>query len=559
MVKIKLDLEKAALIVFFAVFLFIGPGALFDHRIKHDFPYAYFSSDSFQHQTRAEAIKDAGNFRYEAPYIIKGFKDAVGIYPPAIYHLAAVLSYSAGIEVYDSIYFLVVFFAIIASCIMYLVIRNFNKTVALLSLPMSLLILSSPPATGFLWGHWPSVLSQSFLIFFFWSIIRIDLDKSWIIIAVAMSAVFLTHTSEAIFAILFLAMFFGAKLIGKSLSKQDIRGIALSFGAFFALSFYYIVIFLNTWAKAQPFSFAVEPVWNGNPGFYIAGFGLLLIPIVFGLIFSLPKLKEAHVSVILAFAMLIAGLLNYIGFGLRSFQIRFFWPIYLSVLFGFGVYIIGKPIIKKWNFAYSSFVFIVLIAAFSGFMKLPVLKQTDVQAIPYIPQVSIAANSGIMDPFHWEALNWLADNSEDNATMYFFYGDIYSQDALLRNAKRVHYQVDPGDFINSIQERKIKKVYITELPGDTGGTISHRVSFFKFEDYAGTVPVEFHFGPKDICGFGYYVFDKVSRQEALAQYNLLIAQELLKKEYINPVFENQVVAILRNNNVGGDCIEERIF
>ena len=65
MVKIKVDLEKIILILFFAIFIFIGPGVLFDHKIQHDFPYAYGASDAFQHQIRAEAIKDAGHFRYE--------------------------------------------------------------------------------------------------------------------------------------------------------------------------------------------------------------------------------------------------------------------------------------------------------------------------------------------------------------------------------------------------------------------------------------------------------------------------------------------------------------
>ena len=557
MVKIKVDLEKILLLVFLAVILFIGPGVLFDHKIKHDFPYAYFASDSFQHQIRAEAIKDMGNFRFEAPYIMKGFEDVIGLYPPIIYHLATLLSYSAGIEVYDSIYFITLFFAIVASLIMYFIIKNFNKTVALISLPLSLLIFASPQATGFLWGHWPSILSQAFLILLFWSIMRFDLNKSYLIMAIALSAMFLTHTSEAIFGILFLAIFFGVKLLAKKISKKDIKKISIAISIFFVVSFYYIIIFLNTWAKAQPFSFAIQPIWNGNPGFYIAGFGLLLIPMILGMVFSLSKLKELHVCMILGFTMLLAGFLNYIGFGLRSFQIRFFWPIYLSIFLGFGIYVLFKFVIKKWNFIYTSVLFVVFIILFVGIVKLPILKQTEVQVIPYIPNVDSASSSGIMNQFHWETLNWIADNTKKEDVVYFFYGDIYGQDALLRNSKRIHYQVDPEGFIQVLQERKIKQEYLTEFPGDTGGTMSRRISFFKFEGHS--EPRDFHFGSKDICNFDYYIFDKVSRQEALAQYNILIAQEMLKNENINAVFENQVTVILKNNNKGADCIEERSF
>ena len=45
----------------------------------------------------------------------------------------------------------------------------------------------------------------------------------------------------------------------------------------------------------------------------------------------------------------------------------------------------------------------------------------------------------------------------------------------------------------------------------------------------------------------------------LAQYNILIASELVKKDYVTPVFENNAVVILTNSNKGDDCIEERSF
>src|SRR3989338_6691318 len=116
----KIDLEKIYLAVFFFVFLLIGPGFLLDHRIGHDFPYGYLASDSFQHQVRAEAIKDIGNFKYEATYISKGFENVVGRYPPALYHIAVVFANASGLEAYDAIIFIVLFFAVLAVFVIYL-------------------------------------------------------------------------------------------------------------------------------------------------------------------------------------------------------------------------------------------------------------------------------------------------------------------------------------------------------------------------------------------------------------------------------------------------------
>ena len=246
--------------------------------------------------------------------------------------------------------------------------------------------------------------------------------------------------------------------------------------------------------------------------------------------------------------MLLGGFLNYAGFGLRAFQIRFFWPIYLSVFFGAGIYMLLKFIVKKWNMVYTIPLFIVFTVLLTGLIK-----------IPSIPHYNRATSEGLMDPYHWAALTWISKNTEDNSKIYFFYGDIYGQNALLRNSKRSHHLVDQDDFVKSLQERKIKKYYMSNLPGDDGGSIWMRSGIFAFKEIPPTKPSEYFFGSQDICKFDYIVFDKVSRQQVLAQYNLLIASELLKKDYVTKVFENEVVIILKNKNIGGDCIEERSF
>ena len=258
--------------------------------------------------------------------------------------------------------------------------------------------------------------------------------------------------------------------------------------------------------------------------------------------------KYIYVAFLAAFSTIVMGYGNYYGFNTRAFQLRFFWPIYLSVFFGFGLYSILKFFIKKWNVVYSASLGILLVVFLLGLVK-----------IPLIPSYQKLTTQGVMDPIHWEALEWLSENTPENAKLYFFYGDIYGQDALLRNSKRLHWQVDTNDFIDNLNNRKIMRVYTTELPGDGGGGIIYRKSLFSFGNYNFEKELEYFFGKKDICQFDYYIFDKVSRQEALAQYNLLIANELLQNDFVEPVFDNQIVVILRNNKPGEDCIEERSF
>jgi len=547
-IRIKLDLEKIFLAIFFAIFLFIGPGILFNHQLKHDFPYAYLASDAFQHQVRAEAIKDAGNFRYEAFYISKGFNDVIGRYPPILYHIAAIFSYSSGLEVYDSIYFIVFLFSGFAMLIFYLIVRDFNKNIALMSLPLSLLIFSRAPMTGFVWGHWPSLLGQFFLLALFWSFIKFDTEKFYVIIGILIAASILAHTASLIFASIFILLFLIMRLLFRNFNWVLIKKIIYSGIIALVLTAYYLIIFKNTWMITQPYQFFKMPVWEGNPGFYILDFKLVLLFIAIGMAFSLLTFKnKPNVATLASFSMLFLGFGNYIGFDVRAFQIRFFWPLYLSFFFGFAIYQLLKFLIKEWRIIYSIIISFLFIFVFIGLLK-----------IPFILQYEKLSSSGLMDSYHWEAFNWIEKNTEENAKIYFLYGDIYSQDALLRNSKRIHYQVDPEYYIKSLNERKIKKSYISELPGDNGGGLVYRKSFFSFADHGNEMPKEFSFGSQNICNFDYFVVDKASRQNALAQYNLLIANDLINKS-AQVVFQNDAVAVIKNNKVGEDCIEERSF
>jgi len=527
----------------------MGNANLSDNQLDHDFPFGYFASDAFQHQTRAEGIKDAGNFRFEANYISHGFERVVGRYPPLIYHLGVMLSHSTGLEVYDTVYFVLFFLSSLAAIIMYFVIKGINRNVALISLPLSLMIFMTPNINGFTWGHWPAILAQVFLIALFWSFYRIDMKKSFLLIGIFLSGIFLTHTSEFVFAMFFIFVYFVINLILKKLSLKEVKAVVIGGILSLVIVLHYLIIFRYSWLIEQAYTFGVKPVWEGNPGFYLANFQVLLVFLAIGLLLSLFVVKKyTYVAFLAAFSTIVMGYGNYFGFDTRAFQLRFLWPIHLSVFFGFGLYTSLKFFIKKWNVIYSVSLGVLLVVLLLGLVN-----------IPFIPSYQKLTSSGVMDPFHWEALEWLSESTPETSKLYFFYGDIYNQDALLRNSKRVHWLVDPNDFIDNLNSRKIAREYVTELPGDGGGGEVYRKTLFSFGNYAKETEHEYFYGDKDMCQFDYYIFDKVSRQEALAQYNLLIANELLQNDFVEPVFDNQVVVILKNNKVGEDCIEERSF
>ena len=549
MVKIKLDLEKLYLIVFFGLFLLLGNGFLFEHHLSHEFPYAYLASDAFQHQTRAQSIKDAGNYKNEASYIVMGVENAIGYYPPVLYDLSVILSYLTGLEVYDTIFLLVFLFAGMASLLMYIIIRQFNKNVAVISLPVSLLMFSGGLYTGFTWGHWPTLLSQFFLVCVFWYASRIDIKKSYIFLGIFLAANVMTHTSEALFAGFYLFLFFiVSSIVERKIRLNLIKNLVLGGVIAFAIASYYLVIFKYVWVPRQPFEFASSITWD-NPTIYLLDFRLLLLFMAAGAVFSFIFIKKSLVPALASFSMLAIGLGNYYGFREKAFQLRFFWPIFLSFLIGLGLYQILKLIIKEWKLIYSVGLSVLVILAIV------------ISSVPFIPHYIRMETSGIMDQYHWEALKWIEKNTEKNSKVYFFYGDIYNQDALLRNSKRNHYQIVPEDFSDGINKKEIRRFYDSELPGDAGGGAPYRKSFFSFGFGLDELPSDVRFGKKDICNFDYLIFDKGSEPRTLdlIKYNIILANELVKKDFIKLVFENKYSFIMKNNKPGADCIEQRSF
>jgi len=537
-----MNLEKPYLVIIFGLLLFLGISNLFDHKLKHDFPYAYGASDAFQQQTRVEGIKDAGNYRLEPFYIVKGYKDVIGYYPPVIHHLGILLYFASGIPVYDTIYFMVFFNAILAALVMYILIRKYSKHIAMLSLPLSILIFSNKTYVGFLWGHWASITGQLFLICIFWALSRIEIKKIEVLLGLFIGALALSHTSELIYGVGFIFVYGVWLILTKSFTLSFVKKIIIAGIISGLIGFYNLFVSINSFMVVNPYKFNISNDWGGTPILYLSDFRLLLLFMGLGLVMSIVMLKKFDTVTLAGLYMLGIGYTNYIGFGIRAFQPRLLWPTYLSFFFGFGLYTIVRFIPQKLRtvsvFALS-FLFILALS----------------NAVP-IPNVP---TPGLMDKWHWDAFQWISKNTNEDAKIYFFYGDVYDQDAILRNSKRVHAQIIPENFVELIKNRTIVRDYATEFPADHGAGMPYMKSFLKIglhqREARNLLVWQDH---ADVCLFDYFVFDKVSRQKVLVDYNLLIVNEMVSKG-AGVVFQNDVVVILKNNKVGADCIEKRTF
>ncbi len=558
--KFKVEPEYIYLFIVFTALLFFGLGNLWGHTLQHSTPVGYHASDAFQHQTRAEAIKTVGNYLHEPPWIVAGFTDIIGFYPPGLYYLSIGLSDVSGLEVFDTIYIISFLFSCFGALLFYFVIRKFNKTVAILSLPFSILIFTGIAMVGFTWGAQTSLVAQVFIILTIWILLYLEAPFSWAALGLALSAAVLTHSSELVIAGGFMALYFILTLVAHFVLKenkmQQLKTMVLGGVVFLALSWYFIIIAQLIWAKLYPLNpFDVWLTHGGYPGIVnLTDYGMMLLVMAVGLIagfYFMWKQKQSIPIAILAGAyMILIGYGNFFGLNYRAFQIRYFWPIYLSIFLGLGMYFVAQLALKKIPQIYAIGAALVLLVLFSGII-----------ALPFVPHYETLTSQGV-DAAHWDTFSWLRQNTPKTAILYFFYGDLYKSNAVLRNTERTHYQVlshsnptSTADFITKMQAGVISETYDSALLGDCcGADYPYWMGFGKVGFRFLEMNRSSFYKPTNICIMDYYIFDKGASVPAFAQYNLAIAKSMMDTGHFEVVHTNAISVILKNNKPGESCI-----
>lgn len=563
--RLETVLEVAVILAFFTAILFLGPATASEHKIRHEYPVGYAASDSYQHQSRAEAIKKMGQYKTEAPYMMAGLTDVTGFYPPVLYHVTVLFSHLAGLETYDALFFIVGFCMALAALVAYFLTKNIGKSAALLALPLTLFIATGKPFLGAAtFGQMPVVVSGLFLMAAAWAIAKAKLPRIYLLIAVFVAGTIMTHTSEALFFAIMMVLIFTVVIASKVLEGKlsalrtilsENKNLFLAVAIAAVLTAYFLPLFMGVWMKIQPYKFKVEKISESFPAatVFLSDFGFMFLLILAGLIaavlLAVQKRKELGTLLqspslfVLAYSlfMLLAGFGTYAGFGLRSFQTRLLWPIYLAPLAGFGAYQILRFLLALVGKRISPVVAAVIITA---------LLSTAVVARYYSPP-----STGSMNPFHWEAMRWIAENTPKDAKIYVLYSQVYGQTSVLYNTERVNYFLELDNYnkiINGLgQNDSFERVQYVTVTADSGAGLPYRKGLLGFGRHTDA----FTGGPHDICDADYYLIDIAfgENQKALGQVNYALLQKLLKAN-ATVEYQNQWLTVLKNLNVGGDCI-----
>ncbi len=557
--------EIAIIAAVFALMLYLGPGTASQHRLAHDSPVGYSASDSFQHLARAQSIKDMGQYKMEAPYIVAGLQDVVGFYPPVIYHLTALVSHATGLQTHDALMLLMGLAIALGGLLSYYFARSLGKPVALLAIPLILFMATGKSFLGAVtFGQMPFFLSALFLLGTGWAMSNAGLPRSAVLIAMFFTGTAMTHTSETIFLAMLIGLIFLFAAV-KWLPKQKADGIKaivaenkqliLALVIATAATLYFWPMFIGIWLKALPYRFTVETTSASFPAATVfpTDYGFMFIAMLLGIaataLFMIQKRQELgnvlHSKLFPLFFslfMLIAGFGTYAGFGLRSFQLRLAWPLLLAPLAAFGTYQLIKiavlPFLRK------------------------ILKET---ALPtFYAAVAIILSIGVIASYYeppsdggigadrWNAMRWISANTPGNATVYVLYSHAFSQTSTLYSTERRTYFLELQNFVSIINQIVVSGTFNrmtpVTIPSDSGPSFPYRTGPFSFGRHISTTKTS---DVIDICSAGYYLIDKALGDQTLTQANLYLFQQFLRAN-MSIVHDTPSAAVLRNN--GGDCI-----
>lgn len=244
---------------------------------------------------------------------------------------------------------------------------------------------------------------------------------------------------------------------------------------------------------------------------------------------------------LMALYMLALGLSNYVGMHDRSFQQRYFWPLYLAIFFGLTLYTavnyLSKLLRTRRSFLISLVVSIILIIVMVG------------------AEVEPVQSPGLIHPLLWEGFLWVRENTQQDDRILFAYGDGLDQKPVLLMGQRRSWFIEQESLISTMQQGILSPSFIIGEVANTDGSNPYRTSLLTFDTHYKPGLTK-KIGERSVCDFDYIVIPRVSRQEAFAIYNNLMRNHLLLSSDRQETFSNQYLSIIRNDAPGGQCYEE---
>ena len=149
--------EIIFLAVIFTVFLWAASGRINQHKLVHEYPLGHYASDNFWNLLYAESTYDFGHYKYRPSYVAYGQENIYEILPPLIFINPAMISYVSGQHPFFSLILFITIIYSLVPIVAYLIIRRYNREIAVLGLSFSAFLLSNVGYTSVTWGKYGTI------------------------------------------------------------------------------------------------------------------------------------------------------------------------------------------------------------------------------------------------------------------------------------------------------------------------------------------------------------------------------------------------------------------
>jgi len=540
-IKKHITVTNICLLVFIVCFFY---AALYfsDGEVDHTTPGPFFlARDTMYSSQLITDIIDNNGFE-RAAYVSDG-KKSYYYRPPVFGGGIAILSDFTGMNEYDLGFFFCLLAFVIMTFSMYLMISNYSKVLALFSLPLAMMFFTRPFHMALTWGRWPSTINI-LLIFMAVMVYVYRRFDSPILLGAILGFGFMTHFKESVyFSAILIPLWLVYEYVSKRLDFKMIKNVigAYIIAGVMLLGFIPYILFLLSTGDGGGAFISYDPISSTRIDIPVLGhFGLFGWLLVAGIILwllhvSSKKNENLDKPVLFALGYLI---FTYIGLLMPIFrkgitQNRFFWPITLCVLSGFGFYFLHTLLHKKLKLKKSSTIIpifiLILVLVFSGSELIKVPKYS------YTHELT------------WQSLMWMKDNTPENASFVSIYGHNLRDDAIHWPSKRNFQVVEVDEYTTAAAEGIVK----FDFKPHNLEEYAIRTGLFSFELY----DPHKKFDRLSLCQFDYLYFNKMTAFPIVTEYTAVLTDALLDKRNMSVVYDNGLAVIMHNPNPTEECLD----
>lgn len=535
--------ETVLIVIFTIAFLWQGLGESSEHSFEHDHPFGHIHSDAYTRSIMADWISNYGSYKYAPPYMAEGYNDTIGVYLSGTEIMTAMFSSFSGFETYDAHPLFLHLLALFSVFVLYMIIRRYNKSLALLFLPFTLLFYYSAKIDFqiFYQGNWPDFLSVMTMIFLFWSFQHHEKKGFWFLATIFMSCVIFNHASSGTLIIYFILLYIvfirDIKLI-KRLILPGILTMIVSAYFIFLVKFGIAESRFTDGSILKPLFFTFSEV--SPHAVRLSDYGFFKIPIYIGIAVSLYLLWKKRFDVLVVLTLIIGAYSNNIG-NARYNDLSNALPLCAAFFISLLLYLLINNF-KSIRYHIVTVVFLMAIIF-----------------VPFSYGVKYDVNY-LIDDYHWQSLKWIDESTEKDDTFFFFYADPYFNyyNGAYLFSKRVGNNVEINDYGQKLNSNKIYRYYnATRFSFQRQFLFPYWDGFLSIDFYGDEPKIGDRFFIADICSYDYIVFDIVPSNieylKPLSIYNGYIREHLLTTNF-KEVFNNNVVSIIENERKNEECI-----